>query len=412
MFNSYLIAMAKIHFYLNGRNDAQGKRSIMLWVRGVPRGNTVPIVIHTLEAVPLNQWDKKKERVKSTYTGSPELNRLLQKYQDDVEACIRTMIADGNNDYDTVKTALINLFAPKKKSDFLAVYDEYLAVQELSWQPNTIKKFKTLRQYFVKFQEEIEPLVFERINAVFLDKFRLFLLNDVQLLNNTAHKIIKMLKLFMRWAEKREYHSNIKYRDFKAPKNDETEVVYLSESELMRIYNHDFSSNAALEKVRDVFCFQTFTGQRFSDIVLFRHNAVQDGFWKLRTTKTKDILSIYLSPSAIAIADKYRDMGTLPVISAQKTNIYLKQICEIVGIDTPTTIVRYRGSKRIERTVPKWNLISTHTARRTFVSLSLAKGMESANIMRITGHKTHAMLDNYVGISDDTVRKAMEKAWK
>ena len=73
-------------------------------------------------------------------------------------------------------------------------------------------------------------------------------------------------------------------------------------------------------------------------------------------------------------------------MSNQKTNQYLKALCEEAGIDSAVSNIRYRGSERIEESLPKHNFISSHTAGRTFVTLSLEKGMRPETVMVITAH--------------------------
>lgn len=402
--------MPSYNFYIEAQPNRKKEHAIMLWVRGCPRGEKRPIVIRTGECVPFAKWDKAKQRVKPTYTGSPELNALLNQYEEEAQKCVRELGLNKCNDFETAKSALQALFAPKKDTEFLAIYDQYLSAQEYLWQKNTLKKFKTLRQYLHTFSE-IFPLKFERINKDFEDKFRRYLVGNVGLLDNTVAKVFSMVKTFMRWAEEREYHSNLAYKNFKSP-TSQIEVIYLLEDELMRLHDYDFTKNPTLEKVRDVFCFQCFTGQRFSDIAKFRFEDVHEGVWHVRTTKTKDIIKVFLIPKALKILEKYRPSGALPVISAQNTNYYIKEACEAAGIDEPTTIVRYQGNKRIETTEPKYKFIATHSARRTFVSLSIGRGMKAEEIMKITGHTSHKMLKKYLDVADKSVHKAMKEAWK
>ena len=112
-----------------------------------------------------------------------------------------------------------------------------------------------------------------------------------------------------------------------------------------------------------------------------------------------------------AIAEKYEALGKLPTVSNVNSNIYIKRCCRECGIDTPTTTTRSRGSEKIIKTVPKWQLVGTHTARRTFVSLSIARGMGAETVMKVTGHKTNAMMKKYLNIADETVKAGMDAVW-
>jgi integrase len=407
--------MPKFNLYLDDK-QVNGRHGIKLYVRGVPKGNKRPIVIRLGESIEAKHWDKKLQRVKPSYIGSPELNRLLERYRNDAESTVRMIIAQAENTndvalFDEAQAALNNLFTPKKQHDFFAVYDEYLALSSQTWQQNTLKKFKTLRKYLHTFSEKYSySLTFQSINADFADRFRLFLLNDVGILDNSAYRVFTMIKTFMAWSERRNYHKTQHYKQFKVPTH-KIEVIYLNLQELFKLYNYDFSNTPRLERVRDVFCFQCFTGQRFSDVQQFRHDAVVDGFWKLRTIKTRDNLTVALNRFAQEIAEKYRALGRLPVISIQNTNYYLKECCEKAGIDSPVSIVRYQGKRRIERTEPKYNLITTHSARRTFVSVSIALGVPIDSIRKQTGHTSERMVQRYDGTDIEAVALPLSTAW-
>jgi hypothetical protein len=84
--------------------------------------------------------------------------------------------------------------------------------------------------------------------------------------------------------------------------------------------------------------------------------------------------------------EKYKDKPeSLQIISNQKINEYLKELYELGGINHPIILTKYRGVERIEYTKPKYDFVSSHTARRTFVTLSLEKGMRPEIVMKLTG---------------------------
>ncbi len=410
--------MAKVNFYLDSKQDKFGNYAIMLYIRGIPRGNKRAIVISTRQTIAEKLWDKKRQRAKPQMAGSVELNKLLDKYSQEVTDHAITLLTNihkgdiAEEIFDRARLSLRALFEPEKQSDFLTVYDLYLKQKKKEWQTNTWKKFKTLRNYLADFTAtEGFPLRFDTIDLKFQDQFRLYLLDKIGLLNNTINKLFKMLKLFMTWAFDRDYHTSTKYKKFTMTKTDEIEVVALDESELIALGRYDFSHTPSLEKVRDCFLFQTATGQRFSDIEAFRHEQIQGDFWVLKTKKTGADLKIPMNTLSNAIAEKYRALGKLPTISNTNTNLYIKRCCRECGIDTPTTITRSRGNETIIKTVPKWQLVGTHTARRTFVSLSIARGMGAETVMKVTGHKTNAMMKKYLDIADETVKAGMDAVW-
>lgn len=123
------------------------------------------------------------------------------------------------------------------------------------------------------------------------------------MLNNTAHKTIQFLKTFIIWANERRLTENTSYKSFKA-KSEENEVIFLSNDELMDLYNLDIE-NEKLDRVKDVFLFQCFTGVRYSDIQNLEKADIHGAIWNLRTQKTRDINEIPLSSMALSILAKY-----------------------------------------------------------------------------------------------------------
>ena len=92
-------------------------------------------------------------------------------------------------------------------------------------------------------------------------------------------------------------------------------------------------------------------------------------------------------------------------------NKYIKDLCKEAKINSPVKIVKYRGIEREEKVYQKWQVISSHTARRTFISLSLERRMKPDVTMSITGHKTYRMTQRYLKIADKHKKDEMEKAW-
>jgi integrase len=253
------------------------------------------------------------------------------------------------------------------------------------------------------------------LNSAFLKKFYNFLVYDKEnpMQNNTAHKYIQLLKSFIiflndnleQYRIKTKITHKFKY-EFKQNK-----VIYLTEDELMRLYNLEVE-NERLKRVRDVFCFQCFTGVRYSDLENLKRVDIQGSIWNLFVKKTKQILEIPLSGYAQSILAKYKEFETpLPIISNQKFNVYVKELCELAGIDEPIKKVSYQGNEVIEKVYKKFELIGSHTARRTFISLSLMKGMSADVIMSITGHSDYKMMKRYLEISNKHKKDQMYKAW-
>ena len=133
----------------------------------------------------------------------------------------------------------------------------------------------------------------------------------------------------------------------------------------------------------------------------------------ITTQKTNDRLPIDLSKHAIAILEKYKDTDfprglALPVISNQKMNKYLKDLCELCGFNTPISRACYHAGQRVDEIYPKYELIGTHAARRTFICFALSNGIPPQVVMKWTGHSDYKAMKPYIDIAEKTKANAMK----
>lgn len=221
-----------------------------------------------------------------------------------------------------------------------------------------------------------------------------------------------MLKWFLKWADKNGYLENKDYMDFNPHLKDvrDREIVFLTWDELMAVYNLHFPDGKKhLERVRDVFCFQCFTSLRYSDVAKLKREDIAGNIVKVVTAKTGDTLQIDLNKYSRAILEKYKDdKRPLPVVTNQRMNQWVKEVCFLAGIDTPITTVYYKGARRIEETKPKYELVGTHTGRRTFICNALTMGIPAATVMEWTGHSDYKAMKQYIKIANAEKARAMK----
>ncbi len=283
------------------------------------------------------------------------------------------------------------------------------------WTPATYQKFKTLRQHLERFAPgiAIDDLTDEKMQEYVSHLYA----NGLR--NTTISKHIALLRWFLRWASQSGHYSGNTHQTFKPKLKgvsvNSKEIIYLSQDELQKIREYTFSEEQkALEQVRDVFIFQCFTGLRYSDVEKLKRSDVKNGIIKVVTQKTVDGLRIELNKHSEAIIAKYSAFKfqkdtVLPVISNQKMNAHLKTIGQLVGLDEPTRVVFFKGNQRYEEVYPKWCLLTTHVARRTFVVTALQLGIPVEVIMRWTGHSNFEAMKPYAKIVDELKEKSMSK---
>ncbi|NGM63565.1 tyrosine-type recombinase/integrase [Sphingobacterium sp. SGG-5] len=277
---------------------------------------------------------------------------------------------------------------------------------------STIKHYTTIRNMLSDY-DTLKKKVHYTHDAGF-DYFNgvaLFMVSK-GLVNATIKKRLAQLRVFLDRARKKGYRTDESFRDFSWSEK-ETDVVALTMGELKKIEAVELKTER-LSKVRDVFVFMCYTGLRFSDVLNLKRHNIRGDFIRLTAQKTKDLNGIPLSNKAREIADKYivsdNDL-VFPIPSHQKFNEYIKEVAELAGLTETVEKVRFSGAKRIVKTFPRKDQVTAHTARRTFVTLSLELGMKAEEIMPITGHRSYKSFKRYVKITEKRAKEALLNAW-
>lgn len=280
----------------------------------------------------------------------------------------------------------------------------------------TIGKYINTRKRLKEFKKLYRPktdLGFDDIDLEFYDDFVDFLTNFKQYAVNTVGKYIKTLKEFLKAATEEGVNKKL---DYLSPKfktlTELTDTIYLTEKELNLMFAYDFSGNPRLEKARDLFMVGAWTGLRFSDFSCIRKEHIRpDNFICIEQEKSNGKVVIPIHPILASILKKYE--GQPPkTITNQNLNDYIKEVGEVVGLSTPVIISKTKGGKRISKTYKKYELITTHTARRSFATNLFKSGFPAISIMKITGHKTEKSFLRYIRLSNDEHAKMLELHWQ
>ena len=234
--------------------------------------------------------------------------------------------------------------------------------------------------------------------------------------NTTIAKKLGFLRWFMRWCENGGYYHGNAHRTFrvklKGANYEQKTIVYLERSELAALESCDLSKSPYLDRVRDLFVFSCYCGLRFSDVIALTRDMITDKQISIVTKKTGDALHIDLNAHTKRILAKYSDTKgryVFPRISNQKANAYIRKACKTAGIDAPLRLVSFRGSVRTEVVKPKWECMTFHAARRTFITMALLLEIPIPVIMSWSGHKDVKMLKPYMAVVDEMRRREMSK---
>lgn len=226
---------------------------------------------------------------------------------------------------------------------------------------------------------------------------------------STINSRVKNIKVFCKWAEANGHTKHSHYEGMVKPRVGETDFVYLTQDELSRLAQSALPAH--LERVRDLFLLQAETGLRYSDMANLKPESRQGGRLVFTTIKTEDKLAVPLSPTAIALFEKYELTGLPRAIESQAYNREIKEACRLSGISDPTPVIKIREGLRVDSTIPKCERVSSHTARRTFIIHALERGIRPEVLMRVTGHKDIKTLMRYVKITQNVVEAEFARAW-
>lgn len=368
------------------------------------------------------KWDDKREKVKSSALNASQLNSKLENISSHTKKIYYEQIGAGSNPtIEEIKNGIKEYFTPKidvkveKIMNFWDYYDEFIESRKnnVKFSHRIIQMYNTVKIHLKDFHNATRwKIDFDSLDDKFYEKFTSYLILKKELTSNTVGGIIKTLKTFLRYAFKNGYHTNSKFMDFKVWKL-ETSDIALSFEELDNLERLDLSDNKRLNKIRDVFLLQIYTGLRVSDLLNLKPENfdLKEGVIKVDIIKTKEPLRIPIHPKLQKLLQKYPDLH-FPFMSDVKYNLYLKELGEKADINEPTQEIKYYGNKRIESTKPKYEMISSHTARRSFITLSLKMGILPEQIMQISGHKDRRSFQKYVKIAQNEALNAINNAWK
>jgi integrase len=290
---------------------------------------------------------------------------------------------------------------------------------------NNNQQYKATEKHLKAFAKSIRKQDFEfsEIDASFYNRFVSYLQSEITVTQNNETKVlkkgftqnsvgkqIKVLKTMLNEATAQGINTINHYGSFHVF-TEETDTVYLNETELQQIKNTDFSKTPYLDRVRDWFLLLAWTGCRFSDLEKVTQSDIKDGFISFRQQKTNTKVVIPLHLVALEILEKYR--YDLPeVITNQKFNEYIKDVCRIAEINSPETMTRTEGGKLKTSTFEKWEQVTSHTGRRSFCTNMYKRGLPTLTIMSISGHKTEKSFLKYIKVKQHEHAEMMKKAWE
>jgi integrase len=411
--------MAKVKFFTRSKKEVQ---PIRIRFSHTVKSKTTSLFATTKETVPAVFWNNKTGKVvKSAYF--PDYEKLANTLEEINRSITDSFKYTPVNDVDTdwLNTCIDQYYFPEKylSTDTLFGYIQKHFINEVDRRINRYGdslSYRRKREYaevfetLKKFKEEknIKELDFHHMNEDFYLDFVQYL-KEKGLKKNTIGKKIKVLKTFLNSAYKRNIHDFRYFMSWEPPSED-VDNIALSEKEIQKFYDFDFSNNKRLERVRDRFIIGCWSGLRVGDLSRVTNEDIQDGYINVKTQKVpKGVYIPIFNQMVKNIIDKYDGMP--PTISDQKFNEYIKEAAQIAKLDEKAD---YKSPVKVEeitvyKHLPKHQLISSHTMRRTFCTNMYSRNVNIVTIMAVSGHTSERTFLNYIKVSSKEHAKRMKE---
>lgn len=353
-------------------------------------------------------------------SGFQEANDYLDSLEEKLQKAYREYMQKGIiPSTDMLKQVL----SPKeenavvKKEAFFEYFEDFINSAKMKGKKyNTIRNYISKRNHLLAFQTYSSiKLDAETYDLRIHDKLLEYLIYEVEQAPNSVFSVVKNLKVFLKFlADERSVKLHPDVAKIQASYVS-VEKMFLTWEEIEKLRAAPLREN--LDKVRDVYLFACYTGLRYSDVwKLNPVHLVDRGGYKvisLVQTKTGKRIEIALNSLALAILKKYEGqyVNCLPVIVNQKLNYHLKEVGELAGIDGMVEKLVFEKGKASTVLVPKYELITMHTARHTFATQSLMKGMPVEVLQKILGHNKIQNTMVYAKVVDEFKHKVMLDVW-
>jgi len=400
--------MGNAKFYLKTPN-AEKSPIICLYSFNARR-----VKLYTGITINVKQWDKEQQISKTKgYRDGGRLNKELADFAEKLQVYMEYCREHGYAPTDTdLKDCIKPQMEAPKKLTFWGAWNTYIKKKGESL-PMKLK-LRAIEGRLKSYEKANHDLTFESLDINIMEAIEYHFIYKEKLQNSTVAKHLSFFKSFLHWSVNNDITDNIKWQRFKVSNPPDKLKVVLSTSEIQMLKAYDVGEKLYLANARDLFLIGIYTGLRFSDFtkIQSQHLKINDAgepSLVMRQQKTSEMVEIPLTDEAYTLCKKVVSKETR-VISNQNLNNYLKELCELAGIDEPFETFEFRGNKKISKTVPKWKLIGTHTARRTFATNLLLQGLPSQVVMEYTGHADIKSFQKYVNVPKNSQNSLIRKA--
>ncbi|TKS57401.1 tyrosine-type recombinase/integrase [Mesohalobacter halotolerans] len=370
-----------------------------------------------------NDWDFKRQRFKNRphILDKDDNNTKLSDIEDSINT-IYSELAKETTDITPafLKNRLDQKLQEKKvslqkneKLTFSELVERFIKYKEGNIKDVTLRSYKQAQSHLSSFEKHLGKLYeLDEVDSQFHKDFVSYLETEKDFKKNTIGKHIKTIKTFMNYALNEGYTTNQRFKssEFKVTKEITTQI-YLNDAEIQAMYEIDLSKYKQLEHARDIFLMGYYTGQRVSDYNAYSKDDIRTikgkKYFEIVQTKNKSKgRKIYcpITKEMQEIMNKRHDGLPPKKIPDSDLNEWIKQVgqhLELPSLNKKIKCTYTQGGKEVIEYIEKYNLIGSHTARRSFATNMYKKGMPVYDIMLFTGHTTEKEFYKYIRIKDE-----------
>lgn len=374
----------------------------------------------------IENWDDSNQRIRKK-------NKLPHLKHNKLISNVLTWLNDFDNDciskgfkpsYTDVKNhynAYYTKGEHKKKLELFEFIDDFILRAQEEPNPNTGKlvskgtltTYTVTKNFLKRYHDEVENIGFDSIT---LDWYYDFIdwSNKQGYTINTLGKHIKTLKTFLNRAVELGLTNNIDFRSRRfMVVSEDADDIYLNSDELSLLYHKDLTKFEKHDIVRDIFLIGCYTGLRISDFNRLKdHNIKKVNNVRMITIKNKKSgrqVALPIHPVVEQILVKHDGIPSGKV-NDTTVNKLIKDVAEWCGIDEVVYKTTTRGKLKVDEKYLKHELVKSHTARRSFCTNAYLNGVDSLDIMALSGHTTEKSFKKYIKVTPEQIAIRMSES--
>jgi integrase len=372
-------------------------------------------------------WNSKKQRAKELmeFKEHYSLNQYLEKQSSIItDEYNNLLLVNGYADKDVLKDRYLNHQPHKKKRplSFWDFFEEFIEFKRKEL--NDIKDYNnSLRKHLIATEKILKrKATFDGIKKIhngFVYAMKEYLTKEAinskgkkGLTVNSIGKQFKNLKVFLNWCFENNFIDQFSIKHI-VNTTEDVDDVFLEKEEIERLIKLNLKDNIE-RRVRDGFILSCNTALRFGDLQSLRSSHINfkqgKGTITIQQSKTGGRkIVIPINKISDKILKRYDNNSPIGNIKIPIFNTTIRELCERVNINENVVVYRTEVGEKIEYDHKKFELVSSHSGRRTFCTLKMKQGIPIDVIMSVSGHKSYKSFFRYLKMKPNEYAEEMRK---